>query len=294
MYQIIKVPYDFGAPTKGTDKGPIKMISALKEKYPPLIENIIEITVPKLKPVHKTGMYEKAKNLPQVKKICADLKQNVKEVLRSGKTPLILHGDDSAVAGISYGIYSAIDEPFGIIYFDSHGDLNTPETSPSGCFYGMGLAHVLGYGHPEILALNNNEPAVNEENLVLIGTRDLDPGEMDLIREKQITTYSPQEIRERYDAILSEIKNKFKEKGIRQLYLHFDQDVVDPSQSGATLYPEPGGLYKKELYGIAEFLKDNFDIIAVSISNYLPEKDKEEKTLNVILGTLGKLGFIRD
>jgi len=293
MYQIIKVANHYGAPKLGSHEGPEKIISALQEMDSILTRDVIEIDMLDDLPPLTNGVYARAKNLPQVKMVCENLSQAVRKVLECGNIPVVLQGEDSAVIGVGYGISPIVDEPFGVVYFDSHGDLNTPETTPSGCFYGMGLAHLLGYGHPELLTLNDGMPVLKPEDIVLIGTRDLDPGEIDLIREKRIITYSPQDVGDRLGEILSEIELKFRKRGIKKIYYHADQDVIDPSLSGATLYTIPDGLYPIEMCKIVDYLTNIFETIAISISNYVPEKDTENKTIDVILSLLARLNVIK-
>lgn len=292
MFRIIKISSSLGSPERGEEVGPEKIVSVLSEQFPELTKTCVNIPIPEHNPEHEVGDYGKVKNLPEVKQICLQVRDTVADVLLNRDTPLVFHGDDSYVLGVAFGVSSILREPFGIIYFDAHGDLNTPETSPSGNLFGMGLAHILGRGHPELLALNNNKPAVNEKNIVLIGQRNLDEGEKDFIKNKQISMYDPQKIHNNLEEILVEIRNKFEQNGIKKIYLHFDQDAVDPKESGATLCPEPNGLHTEEVYKIIEFLNKEFEIITISIGNYYATKDTENKTLKVIMTLLQKLNVI--
>ena len=173
-------------------------------------------------------------------------------------------------------------EPFGIVYLDAHGDINTPETTISGCLYGQGLAHLIGIGHPELLSLNKNQAAIHHDNLVMIGQRKLDPGERKLVEEKKISLFSPTDVNADIKNLLQKIKKKFDENKIRSVYLHIDQDVVDPTISDACLGHEPNGISDEELFLIIEFVKQNLDICASSIGNYLPLIDINKKTMGII------------
>lgn len=290
MYKLIKVPSSFGAPLPGTHKGPDRIVRAMQKQFGgnlPLIESIEEVNVSSCTPARKKS---KAKNLEEVRQVCSELTLKVALALKSGKKPLVFHGDDSSVIGVGYGIYGALEEPFGLVYFDAHGDINTPGTTPSGQLYGMGVAHLLGLGYKELLRLNDFKPAVKPENIVLIGQRNLEYGEVELIRRKKISVYPPSKLEGGVENVLLEIKEKFGSNGIRKLYLHFDQDVVDPTESGATLCIEREGLSLADFYRIVESLKNDFEIICVSFGNYLPGMDLQGKTLTVILGLLKILG----
>ena len=101
-----------------------------------------------------------------------------------------------------------------------------------------------------ILSLNNNLAAIDHENLVMIGQRNLDPGEEKLISDKNISLFSPKETNEDLHYVLQEIRNKFEKNGIKRIYLHIDQDVVDPKISGASLCQEPEGISDERLFSI--------------------------------------------
>ena len=110
----------------------------------------------------------------------------VKEILESGQLPVILGGDHSIALPTFSGIQSYFrgkGEEVGLIWFDAHADMNTPETSPSGNLHGMPLAHLLGYGFPQLVELEGFSPKLKPKYLVHIGARDLDNGEKKLIRE---------------------------------------------------------------------------------------------------------------
>ncbi|MBI2549496.1 arginase family protein [Candidatus Woesearchaeota archaeon] len=286
MYQIIKVANHLGAPHKGTDQGPDTIITSLG------LKNVIEIDIPKENKRHRLGKYEKAKHLPEIKQINDALLKVIKKVVTQGDVPIILQGDDSSVIGVGYGIYQSLQEmqkvyePFGVIYCDAHGDLNTPETTISGYLYGQGLTHLLGRGHPELLALNKHLPAVDPRHLIMIGQRNLDPGEMALIKEKKIAVFTPQKIHDSLSFIVRQITHMFKKQKITTVYIHFDQDVVDPLLSGASLCRESGGITDAEFYSFIEHIQQHFDIITLSIGNYLPSLDAQGKTLRIITKVL--------
>jgi len=281
MYTIIKVASHFGAPTKGTHEGPDAILASLG------IMDVIEVEIPKENPEHKSGQYNNVKNLPEVKEVCSSLIREVKKVVNNGKKPLVFMGDDSSIVGVGYGLYQSMKEPFGIVYLDAHGDINTPETTISGCLFGQGLAHLIGLGHSELLSLNNNQAAIHHDNKVMIGQRNLDPGERKLIQEKNILLFSPSDVDGNLNDVLQRIKNKFEKNEIKNIYLHIDQDVVDPTISGASLCQEHNGISDKELFSIVKFVKQNFDICALSIGNYHPSIDVNKKTMGIIRKILG-------
>src|SRR5207249_9699537 len=104
----------------------------------------------------------------------------------------VIGGDHSLAIGSiagSTGWYSRQGEQLGLIWFDAHGDANTPETTPSGNIHGMSLAVTLGMGDPDLVNLGGRAPKVLARNAVLIGVRDLDPGEREFLKKSGVSVY---------------------------------------------------------------------------------------------------------
>ena len=143
--------------------------------------------------------------------------------------PLLVGGCCCAHVGAVEGL-AARNGPLGVVWFDAHGDLNTPETSPSGNAWGMPFRILLDSG------------TVEAENAALVGARNLDPPEEEFIAARGLATGT-----EGIDAAL---------EGVERVYVAFDFDVLDPREDADSFMPEPGGLTLAEaetaLAGIAE------------------------------------------
>ena len=182
---IIGAPMDLGQLRRGVDMGP----SAIR--YAGVIERLeqigyevhdmgdIQIGRPKLVTDPKTGL----RNLEAVVTANRKLAEKVDDIMRRGDFPLVLGGDHSIAIGTLAGV-SKYFNSLGVIWYDAHGDLNTAETSPSGNIHGMPLAASLGLGEKELTEIGGYSPKVKFENIVIIGARDLDPGEKQLSKEK--------------------------------------------------------------------------------------------------------------
>jgi len=283
MFQIINVSSSIGATDvySGMEKGPKELASYLLSKYYQALDiNHISVCIPRPNPDHETGDYRAFRYLPEIKVINKELMRKVSNVLEKGKKPLVLMGDDSSAIGAVYALLQK--ENIGIIWFDAHGDLNTPETSPSHCFYGMGLAHVLGYGHADILGINTKERFVNPNNTVMIGQRDFDSGEIDFIQRQNIAVYSKEDFEEGIEKKVQNIIARFKRNGIRTVFLHYDLDVFDPSENPPVYAPTDNGLSASKIYQITEYIRGAIDISGVGIANYIPDKDRNDKFKPVI------------
>ncbi|QTL98322.1 arginase [Iocasia frigidifontis] len=156
------------------------------------------------------------------------LANKVKNFCTTDKFPLIIGGDHSisiaTIAGISLNYNN-----LGIIWFDAHADLNTPDTSLSGNIYGMPLAVNLGYGYPRFLEVGYSGPKVKHKNIVLVGTRELDPGEIKFIDNHDIKVFSMKEInRKGIENVMIDVLDYLGKK-CDGIHLSFDMDVLDPN-----------------------------------------------------------------
>ena len=172
---IIGVPMDLGQNRRGVDMGPSAMRYAgvverlAKLKYQ--IEDLGDIFISK--PGWNEETDETLKNLEQVADGNEELARKVDNAIQQGRFPLVLGGDHSIAIGSLAGVARHY-ENLGVIWYDAHGDLNSPDTSPSGNIHGMPLAVNLGIGHEKLTGILGYQPKVKPENIVLIGARSLD------------------------------------------------------------------------------------------------------------------------
>ena len=131
------------------------------------------------------------RNYDEIIDVTQKLNKEVSASIENNRFPLVLGGDHS----IAVGSVSAISKHYnnlGVIWYDAHGDLNIPEESPSGNIHGMPLLILTGEGPKELLEFNIN--TIKPENIVLIGMRDLDKGERQFIKDKNIKTFTMADI----------------------------------------------------------------------------------------------------
>src|SRR6202035_2788960 len=134
----------------------------------------------------------RAKFADLIETACIELRARVGEIVGAGQFPLVLGGDHSIAMGTVAGLLDAWGD-VGVLWIDAHGDINTPETTPSGNVHGMPVATLLGKaGLGARLGWDTRH--IRPERLVLFGTRTLDPGERLLIRELGIRMFTMTEI----------------------------------------------------------------------------------------------------
>jgi len=212
---------------------------------------------------------------------CDDLRKAVQASLKKNHLPLVLGGDHSiaigSVAG-STGHFATRNEALGLVWFDAHGDANTPETTPSGNIHGMSLAVSLGLGDPDLVNLGGRKPKVLARNTVLIGIRDLDPGERDTLKKNGVTVYTMRDLDERGMRDVLDEAIRIASDGTAGIHLSFDLDVVDPEDAPGTGTPVWGGITYRESHLAMEMLSDRAEIVAIDLVEVNPVLDTQNTT----------------
>jgi arginase len=167
----------------------------------------------------------------------------------------------SEIAPVAY-LNSHYESNLAVLWFDAHGDLNTPGTSPSGHFHGMVLRTLLGEGDPDILELISH-PLVPSQ-VTLAGVRNLDISEKEYITTKNITTISP-EILTSFSSIAAAIE----QSGTSNLYIHIDLDFFNPCDFNGAQVPVSGGITVEQFTPILSELNLIYNIIGISIVEFI-------------------------
>jgi arginase len=189
----------------------------------------------------------------------------VREVVAAGDFPLVLAGVCSSSLGIVAGLRSPSD--LGVVWFDAHGDFNTPETTPTGFFDGMPLAMLTGSGWAGLRAGVEGLRPVEEGNVVLVGARDLDPPEQERLERSGVRWVRPGEP---LDPALDSLASR-----VRDVYVHVDLDVLDPAECQANRYRSPGGPTAAEVAAAIAEVARRFTIRAAAITAYEPAYDPQ-------------------
>ncbi|MFB0544106.1 MAG: arginase family protein, partial [Asgard group archaeon] len=154
--------------------------------------------------------------------------------------PIVLGGDHSVTICFIRTLSSK--GKTGLIYFDAHGDFNTPATTPSGNIHGMVVSEITHGDQGTVLRLIcENCSEGNESNVVLIGTRDLDKEEAVALEKSNVTVYDMKKIKELGIEKVMKKALEIASKGTQQIHLSFDLDVADPSITPGVSTPVPRG-----------------------------------------------------
>jgi arginase len=184
-------------------------------------------------------------------------------VLAGTSGAVVTIGGDCAVelGAIPHAVAASADSETAVVWFDAHGDLNSPETSPSRAFHGMVLRTLLGDG-PEALVPASPLPA---DRVVLAGTRSLDDDEAAYIGSSGIRLVGPADLHSP-DALVEAVK----QTGAGAVYIHVDLDVLDPAEIAGVGYPEPFGLSVHQLVEAITAVRSVFPLVGAGITEFAP------------------------
>lgn len=156
------------------------------------------------------------------------------------------------------------DGDLAVFWFDAHGDLNTPETSPSHRFHGMPLRSLLGDGDP--LIIKNISRKLTDSQVALVGVRDLDPPEENFVKENGLPVLKPQR-----SSHISELIDFAKSQGLTKAYIHFDLDVLDPVEFPHMLLPVEGGMSVGHAVKSLQLISQHLQVVGCSVVEFCPK-----------------------
>ncbi len=212
--------------------------------------------------------------------------ERVSAALQRNQFPLILSGNCNSSIGVIGGMPS---QPLGLIWFDAHGDFNTPATSPSGFFDGMSIAVIAGLCYNEFAETLGGCLPLSPSRVVLLGGRDFDAGELDNLQKSGVTLITAAQIQQAgaAGAINPALRNPGEKTPA--IHLHLDIDVLNSQDYPANEFPAPGGLSLEELEAAIDAITKNLSIRSATISAYNPVYDPEGKTLRAGLRLIKKI-----
>jgi arginase len=285
--RIIGVPMDLGQALRGVNLGPGAVrYAGLSERLQRLglkMEDAGDVSVPVRDSI---ATQERVHFLPAVRDTCARVYEMARQAMADDVFPVFVGGDHSISLGTVGGVTHA--ERRGVLWIDAHGDFNTPETSPSGNIHGMPLASLLGVGPSELVNLGRSGPLINPEDVVLIGIRDLDPEERQLMRELDVCVYTMREIDERGAApVMHEALARLSH--VDKLHVSLDLDSLDPREAPGVGTPVPGGLTYREAHLLMEILSDSGRVASADLVEVNPILDERNQTARMAAELLASL-----
>ncbi len=267
---IVGAALDLGQSRRGVDMGPSAIryggLAGELEALGHAVDDRGNIEADELERLDVGDPY--AKYLQAIVRYCEHLAGLVGRSINEGAMPLVLGGDHSLAIGVLGGLARAHDAAGAVIWVDAHGDLNTPDTSPSGNVHGMPMAAAIGAAGDAFASAAWPIPMVDPARSTLIGLRALDVGEKTLLRNSALTPVTMSEIDRRGMAIIiSEAIERAR--GAAWVHLSFDLDAIDPQYAPGVGTPVPGGLSLREAHLLMEEvassgLAGSFQIVEVN------------------------------
>ncbi|MGI9071967.1 MAG: arginase [Bryobacteraceae bacterium] len=294
---ILGAPLDLGAGRRGVDMGPSALrLAGLNAKLNSLGYQLEDLgNVPVAQQESTPSGPKNAKYLPQIAKTCMKLAEMVENVLAAGNFPLVLGGDHSVAAGTVSGVsdfFRKRGDKIGLIWIDAHADMNTPESSPSGNVHGMPLACCVGRGPRELAQIFDYTPKVEGVNVVLVGIRDVDRREREIIRESGVTAFTMRDIDERGLPNVMERAIAVANDGTSGFHLSLDMDVVDPDEAPGVGTPVRGGMTYREAHLAMETICDCSRMTSMEVVEVNPVLDEANRTallaVELVMSAMGK------
>jgi arginase len=275
---VIGAPLDLGAGRRGVDMGASAIrYAGLNERLERLGLSVVDYgnvqaAVPEATAIHD----EHARFLPEIKATCERVAALVARACSEECLPLVLGGDHSVALG-SIGAMAQAHGPGGVLWVDAHGDVNTPEGSPSGNVHGMVLAALLGWAGDGFESDAWPLPALDPERVALVGVRVLDEGEKELLRSRGVFVHTMSDV-DRLGAEQSFSQALERIAGPGFVHVSFDMDSVDPAVAPGVGTPVQGGLSYREAHLALELVAESGLMSSLDVVEVNPILDRENAT----------------
>jgi len=294
---IIGVPVDLGAGRRGVDLGPGALrYAGIKERLAALghsVRDLGNLAVPQAEEFDPPAPGERLRYLEALIQVNLDLAHQVEALIADGSFPLILGGDHSLAIGSISGL--ARGRKIGLIWMDAHGDFNTPETTPSGNIHGMSVAALTGRGHARLTALLEPGPVLRDANIAMVGIRDLDSDEREVLLTTGIQVFTMHDIDRRGLASVMEEALMRVSMGTAGFHVSLDMDALDPSEAPGVGTPVLGGISYREAHLAMEMVAQSGRLLGLDLVEVNPILDSHNVTAELAvafaLSALGKRIF---
>ncbi len=275
---LIGASLDHGAGRRGVDMGPSAIrYAGLDARIERLGREIydwgnVEGAVPEATEMGS----ERVRFLTPIKQACERVAHLVARAVEEGLQPLVLGGDHSVAIGTLGGLARG-NGAGGVLWLDAHGDLNRPETSPTGNVHGMPLAVALGLAGPEVESDAWRLPAVAADRVALVGVRSLDRAETELIAEAGVSVYTMSDVdRLGLERVVREALAKIAGPGF--VHVSLDMDALEPDIAPGVGTPVRGGLSYREAHLAMELVAESGLAGSLEVVEVNPILDRENET----------------
>ncbi len=258
--RLLLVPYDSGQRNIRMGAGPEHLCTAgLKEHLADRGHNV-EMQV--IEPASADWRAEVQTSFELMRAVA----EHVRKSREDRRFPLVLSGNCNAAIDVIAGLGPGT----GVVWLDAHGDFNTPQTTTSGFLDGMTLATATGRCWAEMARNIEGFEPVPDQAVVLLGARDLDPGEETALARSKVVRLSAEAATIGIHPVLQSLAQE-----MAQFYLHLDLDALDPLEGRANSYSARGGFSNANLQTLLSTIARDLPIKALTIAGYDPSYDKD-------------------
>jgi len=294
---LLGVPMDLGGGRRGVDMGPSAIrIAGIEESLRAFGLEFTDhgnVAVPE--PESLVPQNTRARFLKEITDGCRRLRGAVTAALDEESLPLVVGGDHSIAVGsvaATSSWHHRRGERIGLLWFDAHADMNTPETTPSGNIHGMPLAVCLGHGPEPLIELGERRPMVDTERACLVGIRSVDEHERAVIRASGIKVFTMRDVDQLGMAAVMREALEIVSDGTAGFHLSFDLDGTDPTVAPGVGTPVRGGPTWREAHLVMEMAAESGRLLALDMTELNPILDDRNRTaeaaVELVLSALGK------
>jgi arginase len=286
---------DLGSGRRGVDMGPSAIrIAGLAERLQELGYSVADDGDLDIKNIEELKVGDtRARFLREIARASRQLAGKVERLVLRRQFPLVLGGDHSISVGTVSGIARAAKaerKRVGLLWIDAHGDINTPETSPSGNIHGMPVAALFGEGPPALTGIGGNGAKVRPKNVAMVGIRSLDDGEKVRLKKFGVQVHTMSDVdRHGVHRVMKQALARVTD-GTDYVHVSFDLDAVDPTVAPGVGTPVNGGLEYREAHHIMELLHDSGVMTSLEMVEVNPILD-DRNTSAVFAVELVQSGF---
>ena len=279
IVHVLGVPMDLGSGRRGVDMGPSAIrIAGVEERLRELGHTVVDdgdIAIKNMEELKVGDVH--ARYLGEIARAATVACKKVDRIMSRGHFPLVLGGDHSIAVGTVSGIAAFCrreGKKPGLLWVDAHGDINTPESSPSGNIHGMPVAALLGHGPGELTRIGGKFRKVDPANVALVGIRSLDEGEKHRLKETGVQVHTMSDIdRHGIHRVMKKALARVRD-GTDYVHVSFDLDAVDPTVAPGVGTPVKGGLDYREAHLIMELLHDSGVMTSLELVEVNPILDQ--------------------
>lgn len=256
------VPLKHGCHVEGADLG----VDVIEKNFPADVEYVEHVQI-------KTG-----DAVEVVADACEQVASIMVDCFAKRMFPLVIGGDHSL--GIGSVAAASTKKNVGVVWFDAHGDINTPDTSPTLRIHGMPLAVSLGHGYEELVNVHRPGAKITNDQLVFVGSRDFDEGELAYTKSHDIPVHTYTQIKEKgLMNFLFELDEQLAR--FDTIHVSFDLDVINPNEFGAINIPVMDGFARHEAKLIISHLFSQHHVCSMDLVEYNPLRDRGNEVMFV-------------